>query len=520
MDQSKPNEDHCLHSPSLPENVTAASFNFYNSHYLTHQPENSQCLPPLSHQNSTITVPNIQHYQSQSAPEFAPNVPSQQTSHRHELIYSLSQQQKLLQYQRNYRTQRRQQQPHYQYIRQQLSDIQMIQLPNSQHEQDDPLMNSETQTSIYQTDSINFQSQQRHIQHPLPHTHSAEFTQPPEYTRETRIDDSNDDNLELEGSSNKTAQSLHAENEILSSDKKGLNPQKTPELSAELIKEKDDQISELANKTLIQEFDSIQQQKRVRELNDEVRPKETETTLLQQKYDAMEKVHNNRLSVEKFLRCELQKQNPKAADMVSKITNLKLELDISNKTALALRAQNKILSNANENLNKQVQTLQTETQHQSAKIGTLTEQNLGIKKSLALSKQEVDSIQQQNTANEQVIKMLRIENNELPGLKEKMESLTNLKKMNDDKEELDKEVEGYKKEITSLSYELENVHSKSPLDLKMEELKVERALNGFNDWKAKLKVEVKKLTDENQNLKQKVEMTENLQKRFKFGKMN
>ncbi|CAL8131953.1 unnamed protein product [Orchesella dallaii] len=479
MDQSKPNEDHCLHSPNLPENVTAASFNFYNSHYLAHQPENSQCLPPLSHQNSSITVPNIQHHQSQSVAELAQNVPSQQISYRHGLIYSLSQQQNLLQHRRNCRTQRRQQQPHYQYIPQQLSDIRMIQLPNSQHEQDDPLLNSETQTTIYQTDSINFQSQQRHIQHRIPHVLSTEFTQPPEYTRETRIDDSDDDNLELEGSSNKTAQSLHAENEILSGDKKGFNPQvqilqkrnselnahigvlieanlgikKTPELSAELIQEKDEQISklELANKKLTQELDSIQQQEKVRELNDEVRPKETETTLLQQKYDALEKVHNNMLSVEEFLRSELQKQNRKAADMVSKITNLKLELDISKKTAQTFGDQNEILSSENENLKKQVQTLQTETQHQNAKIGALAEENLGIEKSLALSKQEVDSIQQQNRANEQVIKMLRIENNELPGLKEKMESLTTLqRKMNDDKEELDKEVEGCKKEVTSL----------------------------------------------------------------------
>ncbi|CAL8131977.1 unnamed protein product [Orchesella dallaii] len=448
MDQHQPNQHHILQPQNLPQTETAGLTVFQHSHYQPLQPQNSQSLPQQFDQYGTTAIRSIPHHHPQKSPQLFQTDPTQQFSYQHQLSFSLNQQQQSLQNRRNHPTQSIQQ-TDYQTLPQQLPQTRAIQLPKSQRLQHDPLIYSENQAPIFQTQSINFQGQQR--QHPTPHALSAEFTRPLEYSRPVPLN-------EFE---------KHYHDTLLA----------------------------------------------VEELLDEKRTRETEITFLHQKYDALEKVHNNRLSVEKFLRCELQKQNPKAADMVSKITSLKFELDISKKIALSLRAQNEILSNANENLNKQVQTLQTETQHQNTKIGTLAEENLGIKKSLALSNQEVDSIQQQNRANEQLIKILGIENIELPVLKEKMESLTNLqKKMNDDKEELDKEVEGYKKEKTSLSYELEKVKNQSRLDLKMEEQKVEKALNDFNDWKAKFELEVLKLTNENQCLKEKVEESENLQK--------
>ncbi|CAL8133989.1 unnamed protein product [Orchesella dallaii] len=113
---------------------------------------------------------------------------------------------------------------------------------------------------------------------------------------------------------------------------------------------------------------------------------------------------------------------------------------------------------------------------------------------------------EQNKANEQVIKKLRIENNELPVLKQKIETLTNLqRKINDKKQELDKEVEGYKKQVTSLSHELKEVEIKFRRELKKEMQKVENELNDVVDSNENLKVEVTKLTAENKYLKEKVD---------------
>ncbi|CAL8117319.1 unnamed protein product [Orchesella dallaii] len=471
MDQSKPNEDHCLHSPNLPENVTAASFNFYNSHYLAHQPENSKCLPPLSHQNSSITVPNIQHHQSQSVPELAPNVPSQQISCRHELIYSLSQQQKSLQFQRNYRTQRRQQQPHFQNIRQQLSDIRTIQLINSQHIQNDPPMNSETQASIYQTDLIIFQSQEGPMQHPIPHALSAELIQPPEYTRETRSDNSDTHNLELE------------------------------------LQSKEDTVKALTKQPITNQI---------------------EITLFQQQCKDKEQKTLSELSHAGSHQTELERRNIKVSQVESNIGNLNLILGSSNKTAQSLHAENEILSSDKEGLKSQVQILQKTNSELNAQIGMLKEENHDLAQSVATSnekikenngtiselkraneklKQEAQSIhQQQDNAKKQVIKKLRIENNELPVLKRKIETLSNLQRETPDKkEELDKKVEDFKKKVTSLSHELKEAKIKHHRDLKKERQKVENEFKDVVDSNENLKGEVTNLTAKNQTLNEKID---------------
>ncbi|CAL8105908.1 unnamed protein product [Orchesella dallaii] len=468
MYQSKPNEDHWLQPHNLPENVTAASFNFYNSHFLAHQPENSQCLPSLPLQNSTITVANIQHHHSQSSPELAPNVPTQQISYRHKLIYSLSQQQKLLQYPSNSGTQRRQQQPHYQNNRQQLSHFRTIQLPNSQHVQDD-LMNSETQASIYQTDSINFESQQRPIQHPIPHALSTEFNQPPEYTRETRSDDSDTDNFELE------------------------------------LKSKEDTVKALTKKPIKNQND---------------------ITLLQQQCKGKEQNNQSALSHAESHQAELERRNIKVTQAKSNIFNLNLRPGSSIKTAQSLHAENEILSSDKEGLGPQVQILQKTNSELNAQIGMLKEENHDLQQSVAPSnekikksndtnselkraneklKQKAQSIQQQDNAKMQVIKMLRIENNELPVLKRKIKTLTNLQRKTHDKNvELDKKVEGYKKKVTSLSREFKEAKIKLR-DLKKEKQKVENEFKDVVDSNENLKVEVTNLTTKNQILNEKVD---------------